>query len=155
MILPTFPSLHHPSAVDAVVIFILPRFTTPRIQSMANIEVLIFRKEVQRVSSCLSVDGSHAEEQGDVVPSVRHSIRPTSLPPLPPPPSSFGLFIHSPTPPLSPFLRGQLKAKLAKLRRELITPSGGGGGAKGEGPYWPRPAHGSVHSSLIYFGFTA
>jgi ribosome-interacting GTPase 1 len=28
---------------------------------------------------------------------------------------------------------GQLKAKLAKLRRELITPSGGGGGGPGIG----------------------
>lgn len=28
---------------------------------------------------------------------------------------------------------GLLKARLAKLRRELITPKGGGGGAAGEG----------------------
>lgn len=27
---------------------------------------------------------------------------------------------------------GQLKAKLAKLKRELLTPSGGGGGGGGE-----------------------
>jgi ribosome-interacting GTPase 1 len=29
------------------------------------------------------------------------------------------------------FHLGQLKAKLAKLRRDLITPSGGGGGGPG------------------------
>jgi ribosome-interacting GTPase 1 len=28
---------------------------------------------------------------------------------------------------------GQLKAKLAKLKRELLTPSSGGGGGPGEG----------------------
>lgn len=28
---------------------------------------------------------------------------------------------------------GQLKAKLAKLRRELISPKGGGGGASNDG----------------------
>lgn len=32
---------------------------------------------------------------------------------------------------------GLLKARLAKLRRELITPKGGGGGAAGEGGYHP------------------
>lgn len=32
---------------------------------------------------------------------------------------------------------GLLKARLAKLRRELITPKGGGGGAAGEGGYRP------------------
>lgn len=33
---------------------------------------------------------------------------------------------------------GLLKARLAKLRRELITPKGGGGGVAGEGGYRPR-----------------
>lgn len=32
---------------------------------------------------------------------------------------------------------GLLKARLAKLRRELITPKGGGGGAAGEGLFHP------------------
>lgn len=32
---------------------------------------------------------------------------------------------------------GLLKARLAKLRRELITPKGGGGGAAGEGGHRP------------------
>lgn len=30
---------------------------------------------------------------------------------------------------------GLLKARLAKLRRELITPKGGGGGGPGEGAF--------------------
>uniref|UniRef100_A0A3B1IK26 Uncharacterized protein n=1 Tax=Astyanax mexicanus TaxID=7994 RepID=A0A3B1IK26_ASTMX len=33
---------------------------------------------------------------------------------------------------------GLLKARLAKLRRELITPKGGGGGGPGEAPGSPR-----------------
>uniref|UniRef100_A0A5F8GRX9 Developmentally regulated GTP binding protein 1 n=1 Tax=Monodelphis domestica TaxID=13616 RepID=A0A5F8GRX9_MONDO len=33
---------------------------------------------------------------------------------------------------------GLLKARLAKLRRELITPKGGGGGGPGEAPRSPR-----------------
>lgn len=33
---------------------------------------------------------------------------------------------------------GLLKARLAKLRRELITPKGGGGGT-GEGLFFSRP----------------
>jgi Predicted GTPase len=33
---------------------------------------------------------------------------------------------------------GQLKAKLAKLKRELLTPTGGGGGG---GCEYSRPAH--------------
>lgn len=44
---------------------------------------------------------------------------------------------------------GLLKARLAKLRRELITPKGGGGGAAGEGDvmfflrnFVPPPLHG-------------
>lgn len=34
------------------------------------------------------------------------------------------------------WLSGQLKAKLAKLKRELLTPSGGGGG--GGGTFWSK-----------------
>jgi ribosome-interacting GTPase 1 len=31
---------------------------------------------------------------------------------------------------------GQLKAKLAKLKREIMTPSGGGGGGGGKNEWW-------------------
>jgi len=42
---------------------------------------------------------------------------------------------------------GLLKARLAKLRRELITPKGGGGGGPGEGAWaGPRSASRPVRS---------
>lgn len=43
---------------------------------------------------------------------------------------------------------GLLKARLAKLRRELITPKGGGGGGPGEGMYFLWNDEDS--NSLIY-----
>lgn len=51
---------------------------------------------------------------------------------------------------------GLLKARLAKLRRELITPKGGGGGAAGEGDiaFFQKPAHtisSMMHSDLRDF----
>uniref|UniRef100_A0A7N4P4H6 Developmentally-regulated GTP-binding protein 1 n=1 Tax=Sarcophilus harrisii TaxID=9305 RepID=A0A7N4P4H6_SARHA len=42
---------------------------------------------------------------------------------------------------------GLLKARLAKLRRELITPKGGGGGGPGEGQ-WPREGVRGLGSDL-------
>lgn len=41
---------------------------------------------------------------------------------------------------------GLLKARLAKLRRELITPKGGGGGAAGEGDVMVLPLHSMAYT---------
>lgn len=45
---------------------------------------------------------------------------------------------------------GLLKARLAKLRRELITPKGGGGGAAGEGAitFFKTCTHNQLHEAL-------
>lgn len=46
---------------------------------------------------------------------------------------------------------GLLKARLAKLRRELITPKGGGGGGPGEGVWaGPRSASRPVRSWALW-----
>ncbi len=53
---------------------------------------------------------------------------------------------------------GQLKAKLAKLRRELIAPPGGGGGGGGVGfdvaRYTPFPDHNCCRLTLYTDGYS-
>lgn len=49
------------------------------------------------------------------------------------------------------FHLGQLKAKLAKLKRDLLTPTSGGGGGGGGNVYHPFPD--PLYSSFLYSRF--
>jgi hypothetical protein len=85
-------------------------------------------------------DGSHPEEQGDVLYVVSA------------PPGTPGPFTHTvPRHACSTDHLGTLKAKLAKLRRELLEPSKGGAGAGGKGEGFDVTKVGDSRVGLVGF----